>query len=151
MYDLRQRSQFFLSTCRFSLGSFIKKTLLFLLHCSGTSVVSQTQYKSFYSFYSVSLIYLSILAFWVEEYPLRNSYPTETSECNLIWKQSAFYQLKKDHIGIRVDSKSNMTDVLRRRGEEIQTQGRKPGEDRDSDHDNYKPNKYQRLPVTTRT
>lgn len=44
-----------------------------------------------------------------------------------------------------------MTDVLRRRGEEIQTQGRKPGEDRDSDHDNYKPNKYQRLPVTTRT
>lgn len=44
IYDERQGSRFFLSTCRLSFDSFIEKTHLSPLCCNGTSVVSQTQY-----------------------------------------------------------------------------------------------------------
>lgn len=150
MYDLRKTSRF-LSTCRFSFGSFIKKTLLSPPHGSGTS-------KSDLKFEFVSRVFILFrwsiclyLCTGLNSIPSKIYFQWEPQN-ETLFENSLCILLKLGHIGSTVDPKSNMADVLRRRGEEIQRH-REEGQvkrERETDVMQLQAKEYQGLLVTTR-
>lgn len=99
MYDLRKTSRF-LSTCRFSFGSFIKKTLLSPPHGSGTS-------KSDLKFEFVSRVFILFrwsiclyLCTGLNSIPSKIYFQWEPQN-ETLFENSLCILLKLGHIGVR--------------------------------------------------